>query len=256
MANFACEFFSDVMQSRCSFNVMIPESCKEEDIPVVFLLHGMGGNHCDWQRLTSVDRYAKERGIALVLPYGGNSFYCDMTHGDPYATYITEELLNYVRRIFPVSKKREKTFVAGMSMGGYGTMKFALEHPDTFGACAAFAGTMDIQVNFQRPDRRAVGTAIWGAEGIDSLTGSKYDIFELLRRCEAEDKLKDLWVYHGCGTEDPLYPQNVKLRGVLEQKQLHYEYHERPGGHTWDIWDYFAEKGMDFFARYLQEHNG
>ena len=251
MANFECEFYSNVLDCRANFNVMLPEACTE-DVPVVFLLHGLSGNHNDWQRLTSVNRYAKEREIALVVPNGGKSFYCDMKHGDQYASYIGGELLEYTRKVFPISKKRETTFIAGMSMGGYGTMKLALSNPQNYAACAAFAGTMSIQENFQRPERRKIGAAIWGEEGVDRLSGSDDDLYELVRRLE-EAGNTDLRIYHGCGTEDPLYPQNAQFRTFMEKSSFSYEYHERPGGHTWDVWDYFAEKSLDFFVRYMKE---
>lgn len=97
---------------------------------MLYLLHGLSDNHSCWLRRTAVDRYAEEYGIAVVMPEVQRSFYCDMAHGPAYFTYIADELPQICQRLFRLSDKREDTFIAGNSMGGYGALKAALSRPE------------------------------------------------------------------------------------------------------------------------------
>ena len=120
MALLTANFRSAELSHETAVNIILPEGCPEEDIPTVFLLHGMHGDHSSWVRKTCIERYAAERRLAVVMPDGENSFYADMKYGKKYFTYVSEELVDYVRKILRLSRKRERTFVCGLSMGGYG----------------------------------------------------------------------------------------------------------------------------------------
>lgn len=251
MALFHCEHRSTVLDQNICFNVILPEKCTT-DIPTVFLLHGLGGDENDWLRFTAIERYAVKRGFAVVMPNGGKSFYCDMKHGGKYATYITRELLEYVRHVFPLSKKREKTFIAGLSMGGYGALKLALAESETFAACGALSGAVDIYARFLKGDRHDCGVAIWGENYLDIIPGSGDDPFALTKKLEEEGKPKP-WIFQACGTEDKRYGENQSFRQFIQDRGYVYEYQEKPGGHTWDIWDHYIVKVLDFFLQYMEE---
>ena len=100
---------------------------------VLYLLHGGAGNAQDWTRFTSIERYAEEHKIAVVMPeVGGSSFYADMVHGYKYYSYLTEELPMVLNCFLPLSDRREDRFVAGLSMGGYGAFKWAFDKQNIF----------------------------------------------------------------------------------------------------------------------------
>ena len=126
-----------------TFNAVIPEGCKE-DIPVVYLLHGLSDDHTMWCRRTSAERYADKYGIALIMPNADRSFYTDMKYGGKYYSYISDELVEYTRDLFHLSHKREKNFMCGLSMGGYGALKIAFKNPEKYEAVAAFSAVADI----------------------------------------------------------------------------------------------------------------
>ena len=189
MALFRCEFRSKVLELNAAFNVILPEACTT-DAPVVYLLHGLSGDQDEWIRQTSIERYLNDRGMAAVMPAASKSWYCDMKHGLNYYTYITQELPRYVQSVFPISAKREKNFVAGLSMGGYGALKMALRESDKFAACASFSGAADIYERFALGDRHDQGVAIWGEDYLNAIKGSMDDTYELTRRLEAEGKPK------------------------------------------------------------------
>jgi len=234
------------------FNVILPEKCTD-DIPVVFLLHGMNNDETSWMRFTNVERYATEQGMAIVMPNGAKSFYCDMKYGDRYAAYIGEELVEYVRRVFPVSKKREKTFIAGFSMGGYGAAKLALANSRTFGACAAMSGPLDIVGRLSGYERNGSAVAVWGEDYLSALSGSGDDTLELVRRLERSGEPKP-WIFQGCGSDDPLvYISNQVFREFMRGRDFVHEYKEVPGGHDWEVMDRLVEAALDFFRRYMEQ---
>ena len=128
-------FFSEVLGKQVQMNVILPQrsrgqigldsiSEKAETYPTLYLLHGMSDDHTIWERRTSIERYASEKGIAVVMPDGDLSWYTDMKHGQNYFTFMADELPAVCRDFFPkMSPRREDTFVAGLSMGGYGAFK-------------------------------------------------------------------------------------------------------------------------------------
>lgn len=245
MALFHCHHRSDVLDKRTQFDVIIPDSCEKENIPCLYLLHGLYDDYTMWQRQTGVERYANAHGIAVVMPDAGKSFYTDMKYGYKYFTYISDELVSYTRRIFRISDEREKTYVCGNSMGGYGAFKIAMSRPDVFGAAVSMSGALDVgsRNNASMWDPDAV--SIWGEDGYGKISGSKNDLFFLVESAEKSgSELPRLLQI--CGTEDYLYAENVKFRDFMKGKPFNYSYTETSGGHDWAFWDRNLPAAMDF----------
>ena len=122
MALLHTQFRSDALQIAVSVDVILPqEAClKGRKPPVLYLLHGLSDDHSIWLRRTSIERYAEALGLAVVMPAVNRSFYADMAYGAKYWTFVSEELPRVMHGFFPLSDKRADTFVAGLSMGGYG----------------------------------------------------------------------------------------------------------------------------------------
>lgn len=106
-----------------------------------------------WTRYTAIERYADELGLAVVMPQVHRSFYTDQALGGRYRTWIEQELPELVHRFFRVSDDPAETFVAGSSMGGYGTLGWALGDPGRFGAAASLSGALDIAGLVRGPQR-------------------------------------------------------------------------------------------------------
>lgn len=161
-------FFADTLGVNTSLVVLLPQPAltqigvapvvREHGTPVLYLLHGLSDDSSIWTRLTSIERYAGELGVAVVMPQVERSFYCDMANGDAYWTFLSEELPAVVAANFKVSTAREDTFVAGLSMGGYGAFKWALRQPERFGAAASLSGALDVvaMASFQRVPEQAL----------------------------------------------------------------------------------------------------
>ncbi len=121
-----------------------PQDNYQTPFRVLYLLHGYSDDQTAWQRWTSIERYAEGLNLAVVMPAAQNSFYTDMVHGGKFFTFLTEELPAVVHDLFPLSTERADTFVAGLSMGGYGAFKLALSRPDLYAAAASLSGALDI----------------------------------------------------------------------------------------------------------------
>ena len=153
MAFLECRFFSEALDVSVTVNVLLPQKtfsqiglkgvADSDGAPVLYLLHGLSDDESIWLRRTSIERYATQYGLAVIMPDGGRSYYADMFHGGKYWTYLSEELPRVMQSFFRFSTKREDTFAAGLSMGGYGAMKLALHCPEKFAAAASLSGALD-----------------------------------------------------------------------------------------------------------------
>jgi len=244
MANITCNFHSQALEMDAHFNVIIPDQLPDpNNIRCVYLLHGLSDDATCWQRLTSVERYARERGIAVVMPGAARSFYSDMKYGPKYYTHVAKEVVEYTRGLFKLSTKCCDTFVAGLSMGGYGAFKIALKNPGVFGAAVSFSGAVDMIARVKMNNDFEGLNLIWGEN--PDLVSSGDDLFTLAQNLEDANSTKPR-MYQICGTEDFLYEDNIRFRDFMRTKSFVYKYTESPGGHTWGFWDYYLPSALDF----------
>lgn len=210
------------------------------NVRTLFLLHGRSDDHSAWIRRTSIERYAEEKGLAVVMPDAGLSYYADMAHGQDYFTYITEELPLFVRSILPLSRERKGTYIAGLSMGGYGAMKAALRRPELFSEVGSFSGTLDLArwttLCRKNGNRQALRTFENAFGDPDALTGTGNDMFLLLRELKASGKPLPR-IYQCCGTSDFLYEGNRSFREFCGREDVPVTYEEWPGVHDWTFWE-------------------
>ncbi|GGA41194.1 alpha/beta hydrolase [Paenibacillus physcomitrellae] len=241
--------FSETLGMPTEINVVIPhlpdgDIRNKAKLPVLYLLHGLGGDHKEWTRQSSIERYAESKGVALVMPRADRSYYTDMKQGGAYFTYLSEELPELVSYLFPLSRRREDTFVAGISMGGYGAFKLALRCPERYAAAASLSGALDIVGRVNGPNGFQPGEAerIFGDPG--RLQGSGDDLLALLPKAAKSGFLPRL--YQCCGTEDFLYEGNRIFLRHAEQAGLKVAYEESPGEHEWGYWDRQARRMMEW----------
>lgn len=247
MAFITCRFFSDVLEMGMTLNVIVPDvnrvpvemqaQVAQGDLPVLFLLHGLSDDESAWTRNSSIERYANEVGMAVVMPNVHRSFYTDMPTGQNYFTYVAEEVPAVARRLFPITGDPRRTYVGGLSMGGYGAFKVALCYPEQFGAAVSLSGLLDVTQTFPEDLDDMFQTVFDQAFGKGVRGGSKHDLFQLLEEAVRAGKPLPR-LLQACGTEDFLYPGNVRFRTLAEQLQVPgYAYVEGPGKHDWDYWD-------------------
>ena len=244
---------SAVLQTRVHVKVLLPEAFDTHKFGVLeplfpfdtkfktlTLLHGAFDDGSCWVRRTNIEKIADERGFAVVMPEVGNSFYCDMLHGPKWYEFITEELPQAMRRNFPLSDKPEDNYLAGLSMGGYGTMMIGMRHPERYAALDSMSGALNMarQLNEDLGNRIPVKD-IWGSA--EQYTGSESDILAMMEKNVKEGK-KLPRMFQVIGTEDFLYEQNMDFKKKWEELGLDVHYEEVPGGHDWKIWEAYIPK--------------
>lgn len=249
MAFIQCDFRSNALGMMTQINVIIPDKFRgvkrEGGFPVLYLLHGLSDNNSVWCRNTSIERYAENRGIIVVMPWAGKSFYSDMKYSDKVFTYISEELPNFCEQMFPVSSKREDRFVAGLSMGGYGAFKYALRKPEMYAAAASLSGALDIVGLMKRDnlDWNDLPKAIYGEEGMPS--DDKDDLFALLDNL-VKNKVTIPKLFMICGTEDFLYEDNCNFAKHIEELGVDAKIRWESGEHEWGFWDKYIQEVLEW----------
>jgi len=252
MAFLQVQFFSKVLTVASTVNVILPEAnqgigmgaSRGESLPaVLYLLHGYSDDHSIWMRRTSVERYAANHHLAVIMPAVNHSFYCNEAHGERYWDYVSEELPETMRQFLRISGKPEETFVAGLSMGGYGAMRLALTYPERFAAAASFSGAVEIQGIFDRHQEDGTASRIFG--DLQKIDGTEYDLFHLMKKNAAAPKKPRLYV--SCGTKDFLYNAHQKFIPALQENGWAVTRYDEPDTvHEWGFWDREIKKFIDF----------
>ena len=250
MAFIQCNFSSKVLRIDTSMNVILPEKNNLDKFPVLYLLHGLSDDHNAWQRNTAIERYAETNGLAVIMPTCHRSFYTDMDKGYDYWTFMTKELPEVVNSYFPISQKREKTFVAGQSMGGYGAFKWALRKPQQFGAAASLSGALNMarRIFDFRDNKKRIEEfeLIYG--DLKKVKNSKNDLFYLIKKL-AQEKIEIPELYQCCGIEDFLYKDNLRFKNLCKKNDINLTYEEETGGHEWSYWDHKIKDIINWFSK-------
>lgn len=232
---------------------------------VLWLLHGTYGDHSDWVRRTNIEMYATEKNLVVVMPSALNSNYSnwkDYMLGYYMYDYLTEELMPMIYGWLPVSDRREDNFIAGLSMGGRGTIKYAVNHPDKFAAAAVLSAT---PMDFRRmgPDNpcpmlntndERTRTTLLNAGGLEAFCNSNENVWDILDKKAGTGELPKLMF--ACGEEDALlWPLFCDFRAHAEEIGLDAYWFTRPGyRHEWRFWDLAIQEALVFFG--LEENGG
>lgn len=243
MAHLRCDIKSDVMGMYTSLEVVLPDYGRMKDAPVIYLLHGLSGNCSDWSRFTAVEQYVAKKGAAVIMPEVQRSFYADMALGIDYFSYVREELPQICSRLFGLSLRREKNYIMGLSMGGYGALKCALSAPKRYAGCAAFSAAIEIEPLIASASGRMARElqAILGPEG---KIPPEADPYALLNRRRGA-QLPRFFVT--CGEQDALYQENVRCVKALEERGADVRFEHWEGDHRWEVWDKSVEMALEEF---------
>lgn len=205
---------------------------KKDRFKTLYLLHGILGSNLDWISGTCIKRWAEAKNLAVVMPSGENSFYFDYKlPNNAYGTFIGQELPAMMRKTFPVSGRREDTFIGGFSMGGYGAIHNGLKYCDTFSHIIALSNAVHM---FQE-----TGIGIFGELACfgNREETAKTDLNPEVAFQMANAKGLVPRIYMACGTEDGLLAANRKLGKFFEEQGTDLTYVETAGGHDWDFWN-------------------
>lgn len=259
MAIIEVNFISKCLMRTVTFNAIIPvdkfgpqaENAEQKPLKTLYLLHGIFGNYTDWVNGTRIQAWAEANDLAVIMPSGENRFYLDdEKSGELYGEFIGKELVEFTRKLFPLSDKREDTFIAGLSMGGYGAIRNGLKYAENFGCVIGLSAALvhDTWKDAENSApiftfRRNYYEAIFGE--YDKVKGSDKDPKALLLKLKEEGRPVPK-MYLCCGTEDGLVTANRDFRDFLNENGVDLTYVEGPGKHDWVFWDTYIKKVLDW----------
>lgn len=258
MALLHCNFMSRSLGRPVPIQVVLPTDkmagpqgqAPQGPFKTLYLLHGIFGDETDWVCGTRLQSWAQDRNLAVVMPAGENSFYVDNPRASRlYGTYIGKELVDFTRRTFPFSAKREDTFIGGLSMGGFGAIVNGLQNPETFGAVCALSSALILDSMMENKEytdflmtNKGYYESVFG--DLDQVRGSDMD-YDALAEKVAKEPVKPRF-YMACGTEDGLIGVNRAFRDHLQGLGFDVTYEEGPGVHDWYFWDKYILKAMEW----------
>ncbi|MBQ8092562.1 MAG: acetylesterase [Clostridia bacterium] len=262
MAILQTTFLSVSLMRTVNIEVILPADKMQMDgtyMPAVpayktlYLLHGIFGSEKDWITRTNIVRYAEERNIAVIMPAGENAFYTDQPEMHAlYSQMISKDLVDVTRRMFPLSHRREDTFIGGLSMGGYGALYNGLHHCDTFGRIIALSTADRTKAAIHMKDdsnilvSRSYFTRVLGGN-LEGVEHSRYNIPTLAGLASKENDCLPM-IYLACGTQDPLLETNRNIRDALTSNGYSVDYHETEGAHSWDFWDHHIHQALKWIT--------
>jgi putative tributyrin esterase len=254
------QFHSQLVNATLPYNVIVPPSYRQSRTtryPVLYLLHGHAGHYTDWVTRTNVADYAAQYRMIVVMPEGNSSWYVDSAGvaTDKYESYILQELIPDVDKRFRTIQARYGRAVAGLSMGGYGAIKYGLKYPATFVFAASMSGAFGV-TRYTQTEMGGVNwepfLKIFGPPGSDVRKAN--DVFEIARGLSPARVASLPYIYFDCGTEDAAqhFKANRELSEIFLEKKIAHEYRELPGNHSWAYWDQQVQEVLRIAARQLR----
>lgn len=260
MASGRMEFHADSIMQHTNFSFVIPNDFIMEEIwnprhydrptKSLILLHGLTGTDTDWLYGGVAQEMSKQYNLAVFMPTTGNSFYLDHGYeGGNFASFVGEELPEYIRDTFGYCLSRDDTMIAGLSMGGFGAIHTALQFPDTFSACIALSSALVIHEIAKTGSRKnsimpdAMVRDVFGDP--EKLLNSEYNPEVLYKKWKAQGKNLPR-IYMAIGRDDSLYAVNQDFRHFLEAENADFFYEDGPGIHDWYFWNEYLPRGLEW----------
>ena len=247
-------FLSETLSQNVSMIVIMPErgpfgSDAELPYKTVYFLPGYSGDCMSICTMLGIRRQAELKGLALVMPNGQNAFYIDHPERNAnYSKFIGEELITRTRDMFRLSDKREDTYIAGISMGGYGALLNGLRYRNVFSKVAAFSPAADPYLLLADPEKGGFGSAefanYFGTK--EEYDNGPWNILKGYAETPKEE-LPELFV--GCGDHDIAVDSQVKaFRKALNDAGVPFKNWETKGNHDYDTWDKMLDPAFSFLA--------
>lgn len=225
---------STKMQKSFKCVVVTPDSYKKSknSFPVLYLLHGYGGNYANWiKRVPLIKDIADQHQMIIVCPDGAfGSWYFDspIDSSFQFETFISKEVPVFIDSEYKTIKNRTGRAIAGLSMGGHGALFLAFRHAETFGACGSMSGALDVSLitkGYDMPKRLG-----------DTIANKKYyQDWSVMKVIENYPK-DSLAIIIDCGIDDYIYGMSKFAHEKMMKLKIKHDYTERPGKHDWPYW--------------------
>ena len=216
--------------------------------PVIYLLHGYGGNAKTWIGVKpNLPQIADEKGIIFVCPDGKNSWYWDSPKNPSYRyeTFVSSELVKYIDEHYKTIADRKGRAITGLSMGGHGAMWNAIRHKDTFGASGSTSGGLDIRPfpkNWEMPKQL-------GEYETNKEVWNNHTVITQIDKIENGD----LAIIFDCGEGDFFLNVNKDLHNALLERKIDHDFITRPGAHNGTYWSNSIDYQILFFDKFFKK---
>jgi S-formylglutathione hydrolase FrmB len=265
MAYLELHFFSYSLGMDISAQVLLPEKRQkkpeanfDKKYPVLYLLHGHSDDDTCFIRKSIIEILAREHDLIVVMPNVHRSFYANGINGFKYYDFIVDELPVIVGNLFHASDKREDRFIAGISMGGYGALKIALNNPDKYMSAASMSGAINPIILSGGKEKPLKGAEFADdmQQNLQNIFGdpenfynSTNDLVYLIRQLDKKTSAKPA-LYQCCGSEDFLIQQNRDFNDLIKKEitSIRHTYKEMPGIHNWFYWNKALPDVLEFFG--------
>jgi enterochelin esterase-like enzyme len=255
---------SKILGKEVRYTIYLPPDYQTSSrrYPVVYLLHGYTDNDTGWLQFGEINQTA-DRAIAeqqippmiIVMPDGGVSWYINDYQGKVrYEDFFFQEFIPYIDANYRTRPEKEFRGIAGLSMGGWGTLIYALRHPEMFAAAAAFSAAVwtdeEVIATEDKVYEQIFGSLFGpGLKGKDRLTAHfrSYNPLDLVKTLPLE-KIKTVRFYLDCGDDDFLYKGNAALHVAMRDRKIPHECRMRDGGHIWSYWRTGILDGLKFIG--------
>jgi len=249
-------FHSASLNREMRFMIVLPEGYEvsQQRFPVLYLLHGWNGDYTNWCTLTNIAAYSKNLPLIIVTPDGQNSWYVnsETTPADRFYDYVASDLISAIDAEYRTFASPHRRAIAGLSMGGYGSLLVALKHPEMFAVAGSISGAFDAPSGIEDvlPDVCESIERAYGPTG--SATRTENDVFILA----AKPGNLLPYIFLQCGIQDSLLLSNRRFAACLSANKIAYEYHEAPGDHTWAFWDSALPPLLQTVSRFVSSGKG
>lgn len=243
---------STILGRNVNYTVYLPADydVSQRSYPVVYLLHGFTDDNTGWLQFGEINRYA-DKAIAdgtippmvIIMPNADSSWYVNSYDGkENYEDFFIKEFMPFVEKKYHIKADRRYRGVAGLSMGGYGTLIYALKYPQLFAAAAPLsAGVFSgdelkamPDINYANALARVFGRDLKGADRLNDKWYAN-SVLDIVAKAPA-DSLKRVRIWIDCGDDDFLTKGNCLLHIALTDKHVPHEFRVRDGAHNWTYW--------------------
>ena len=260
---------SAILKMDRKYSIYLPAGYDESDqsYPVLYLLHGSGDDHTGWVQFGQVQNIADRviaQGLAgpmiIVMPDAntGTRGYFNAIQGNfDYEDFFFKELIPHIEKTYRVRSERRYRAVSGLSMGGGGTIFYALHHPDMFAAAAPLSASTGNWEFEQFKQQRANNNALAGiSEKQVEDYFNRHSIEGIIKNASEDDmkKIKSIRWYISCGDDDFLYEGNSMMHIVFRKNEIPHEYRVKDGGHTWTYWRMELPLVMEFVSKSFMQY--